>query len=82
MIKQTLFTGWHFMRWIRLGLGLFLTITALQSNDALAGIMGGFLLLQAVTNVGCCGPAGCVVQNNKVNTEDLQEVEFEEVKSK
>jgi hypothetical protein len=82
MIKQTLFTGWHLMRWVRLALGLFLTVTALQSHDALSGILGGFLLLQAFTNVGCFGPAGCSVPNTKVNLDEVKEVEFEEIKSK
>ena len=82
MIKQTLFTGWHFMRWLRLGLGIFIAIQAFQSYDALLGILAAFFLFQAITNTGCCSATGCVVPSTKSNPHKIEDVEFEEVKSK
>ena len=35
MIKQTLFTGWNTMRWIRLALGIFIAIQAIQMHDTI-----------------------------------------------
>ena len=81
-IKQTLFTNWHFMRWLRLGLGIFITIQAIQHHDTLSGFIAAFFLFQAVTNTGCCGAGGCSVPTRKNNTDKVQEIEFEEVKEK
>ena len=61
MIKQTLFTGWHFMRWLRLGIGIFIAIQAIQMQDPLSGFIAAFFLFQAATNTGCCGAGGCAV---------------------
>ena len=50
MIKQTLFTGWNFMRWLRMGLGVFIAIQAIHTQDTLSGFIATFFLFQAVTN--------------------------------
>jgi hypothetical protein len=58
-IKQTLFTGWHFMRWLRLAFGIFSIIQAIEMHDSLIGAIGGFFLFTAVINTGCCSAGGC-----------------------
>ncbi len=80
MIKQTLLTGWDFMRWFRLGLGVFIAIQAVQTKDSLSGAIAAFLLFQAVTNTGCCGASGCAAPIIKDKTDQTEEVKFEEVK--
>jgi len=80
MIKEMLFTGWNFMRWLRLGVGLYLLFNAWQSTDMMAGFFGAFFLLQAATNTGCCGASGCAVPATKQAKSVTEEVEFEEVK--
>jgi hypothetical protein len=82
MIKQTLFTGWHFMRWLRLGLGIFIAIQAIQNHDLLSGFIAAFFLFQAVANVGCCGAGSCAVPVTKKNQDKIEKIEFEEVKTK
>lgn len=82
MIKQTLFTGWHFMRWLRLGLGVFIAIQAIQTHDTLAGFIAAFFLFQAVTNTGCCGSNGCAVPTPKNDNDEMEDVKFEEIKTK
>ena len=79
-IKQTLFTGWHLMRWLRLGLGVFISVQAIQNHDPLSGILAAFFLFQAATNTGCCGANGCAVPVSKDTSEKTVDVEFEEVK--
>jgi hypothetical protein len=79
-IKDVLFTNWHFMRWLRLGLGLFMGFQAIQVYDPLAGFIAFFFLYQAATNTGCCGAGVCAVPRSSVKT-DKTEVEFEEIKS-
>lgn len=81
-IRQTLFTGWHFMRWLRLGFGIFFAVHAIQTHDTLAGFVSAFFLFTAVTNTGCCGAKGCAAPTNKSNTDKLEETTFEEIKSK
>lgn len=74
-----LLTGWHFMRWLRLALGLFIAVQAVQMHDGLAGMIAVFLLFQVVTNTGCCGAQGCAVPMNNNKPVKIDEVDFEEV---
>jgi len=67
-IKQTLFTDWHFMRWLRLGLGIVAAVQAIIFHDTLLGFLSAFLLFQTVTNTGCCGAGACAVPKQKMGT--------------
>ena len=82
MIRQTLFSGWHFMRWLRLGLGVFMAIIAIQTHDTLLGFFSAFFLFQAVANIGCNGTGSCSVPVTKNKSGEIEEVEFEEIKTK
>lgn len=82
MIKQTIFTGWHFMRWIRLGLGIIFVVYAIRMHDTLSGFMAAIFLFQAVTNTGCCGVNSCTVPTAKTHSANPEEIEFEEIKEK
>lgn len=65
MIKQTLLTGWNFVRWLRLGLGMLLAVQAYHMHDTLSGLLAGFFVFQAVTNTGCCAGGNCAVPQDK-----------------
>jgi hypothetical protein len=80
MDKQTLLTNWNFMRFLRLGIGIYLAIQAIDTQSAFAGVVAVFFLFQAVTNTGCCGSNGCAVPIKKSNTYKTEEVDFEEIK--
>jgi hypothetical protein len=60
-MKQLLLQNWHLMRWIRLIIGLGLIIQGFWMFDWIAGIIGGLFLVQAISNTGCCGSAGCAL---------------------
>lgn len=45
--------SWSISRVIRLGLGLFFFIPAIQEVDYFAMMLGGVLLYQAIANTGC-----------------------------
>lgn len=79
MTQKTLLTNWHFMRWLRLGMGLYAAVVALQLHDPLSGFIAALFLFQAVTNTGCCGAGGCAVPNSKMSSTE-KEINFEEVK--
>ncbi len=82
MIKQTLFTGWHLMRWLRLILGVFIAIQAIENHDTLSGFIAAFFLYQAVTNTGCCGVNNCAVPTKANEKQEIEDVAFEEIKIK
>ncbi len=82
MIKETLFTGWNWVRWFRLGLGITIAFQAVETHDALAGVLSAFLLFQAISNTGCCGVNACDLKSNNKQSEQLDDVVFEEVKIK
>lgn len=79
---QTILTGWHPMRWLRLIIGTLIAIQAIQMHDPLAGLISAFFLYQAVFNAGCCGTSACAVSKSDSNSSNIEEVEFEEIKTK
>jgi len=78
-IKQTLFTGWNFMRLIRLGFGVFFAVQAFQTHDTLVGFVAAFFLLTSIFNVGCCGSGGCYTAVNKNRKDNAEEISFDEI---
>ena len=80
MTKETLITDWNFMRILRLGLGIYIAIQAVETHSILSGIFAGFFIFQAVTNTGCCGSNGCAVPIKKNNSDKSEEIEYEEIK--
>ena len=79
-IKQTLFTGWHFMRWLRLAFGIFFTVQAIQTPDTLSVIAAAFFLLTALTNMGCCGAGTCATPRNRNNSKSSEDIPFKAIK--
>ncbi len=83
MIQQTLFTDWHFMRWLRLGLGIFLAIQAFEMHDTFSGFIAAFFLFQAITNTGCCGSKSCTTTSSPTDathTQDIiDDIKYEEI---
>jgi hypothetical protein len=63
-LKQQLFTGWHFMRWLRLVMGIGVIAQAFWTKDAFIGIIGAFFVYQSLSGTGCCGMNGCTISPN------------------
>ena len=81
-IKQTLFTGWHLMRWLRLVFGIIFMVQAIEMHDMMVGLIAGFFLVTAITNIGCCGAGRCAAPITKDEVNIHKEISYEEVKSK
>ena len=81
-IKETLFTNWHFMRWLRLVFGIIFIVQAIQMHDMMVGAIAGFFLVTAITNTGCCGARGCATPTRKATDESTDEISYEEIKNK
>jgi hypothetical protein len=56
---ERILKGWNFVRLIRLGLGVFITVQSVMSREWILGFAGIFLTATALFNVGCCGIYGC-----------------------
>jgi hypothetical protein len=80
MDKETLFKNWNFMRFLRLGLGIYIAVQAVETLSIFSGVVAVFFLFQAITNTGCCGTNNCSVPINKNNSDKTEEIEFEEIK--
>ena len=80
MIRETLLTDWNLMRIIRLGLGIYIAVQAVETQSMISMIFAIFFLFQALTNTGCCATTGCNQAINKM--ENTNEIEFSEVKNK
>jgi hypothetical protein len=39
---HTFFTGWHFMRWLRLAIGIYAIGQAILMHDRMIGFLGAF----------------------------------------
>lgn len=64
-MKQLIFSGWHLVRWLRLGLGILLITGGIVKADIVAGSLGGLLAFQALLNLGCAGGSCAVDYTSK-----------------
>lgn len=81
VIKQRLLTNWHLMRIMRLAIGVWMLVMAVQTRDWVVGMFSAFFLYQAVTDTGCCGSKGCYAPPVDNKSKPLtEEVEYEEIK--
>lgn len=80
MDKETILQNWNFMRWLRLALGIYIAVQAVETLSIFSGVVAAFFIFQAITNTGCCGSDGCAVPAKKNNSHKTEEVEFEEIK--
>lgn len=80
MDKETILHNWNFMRLLRLGLGIYIAVQAIETLSILSGVVAVFFLFQAITNTACCGSNGCAVPIKKSNPDKTEAVEFEEIK--
>ncbi len=77
---ETVLKNWDFMRFLRLGIGLWLAYSAITEHQPIIGAMAGLFILQALLNMGC-GSGGCNVASGKKNiTSKPEDITFEEVK--
>ena len=79
MIKAVL-NGWSIMRGLRLAIALMILVQSIIQKDLTLGVVAGFLLLTAITNVGCCGSHGCSV--NFSNRKKEKQIVYEELDNK
>ncbi|MGA0558411.1 hypothetical protein ACO2Q8_17250 [Larkinella sp. VNQ87] len=57
-MTKLLLTNWHWMRWLRLGIGLYLVFETVRTPNWPLGLLAAFFVVQALTNTGC-GTRAC-----------------------
>ena len=75
---KNIFSQWHFMRFIRLAMGLYLIFEVVATKQWFLGIFALLFLVQAVFNIGCCGANGCGVSPKK-SKNAAEPLDYEEV---
>lgn len=76
-MKQIMY-NWNFMRWMRLGLGIAITVQSIYVHETAMIAMGILFTGMAVFNIGCCTAGGCAVPVRK-KSETTKDIEYEEV---
>lgn len=77
---KTLLQGWHFMRILRVLLGVIIIVQGITAKDSSFILIGGLLAAMGFFNIGC-GPAGCGIPNRPINkSSTANDIEFEELK--
>ncbi|ATL48851.1 hypothetical protein COR50_17705 [Chitinophaga caeni] len=72
--------NWTLMKWIRLVLGAALLIEGLRAHDVWIGVMGGFLLVMTLANVGCCSMGACSTPRRNTSGKRNENIDYEELK--
>lgn len=78
-MKQAIFSNWNFMRFLRLGLGIFIIVQSVIVKDWTMGILGLLFTIMPIFNIGCCGVGGCATAPPKRNSEATKDINYEEV---
>jgi len=81
MIIKRILLGWNLIRGLRLLIGAYFTVQAIETQEIFSGVIAAFFLYQAITNTGCCGANACAVPNLKNNADKPKEVELIEIES-
>lgn len=78
-MKNLTFGQWSLFRIIRLVFGIAIIIQGVVSREIL--LIGAGILISgmALLNIGCCGPAGCIIPPDKSRKLKQEQVTYEEV---
>lgn len=77
-MKRSILNNWNFLRFIRLVMGVVITVQAILMKEIMVGVAGLLLTCMAVFNIGCCGAGGCNVPTRKTS-QTTKEISYEEV---
>lgn len=58
-MKETVFSNWTGVRFLRLGLGIAILVQGFLAKDAVLSLLGLLFSGMAVFNLGCCGAGNC-----------------------
>jgi len=76
---QAILSNWNFMKFLRLGLGIFIIVQAVIAKDGTMGFLGTMFTLMPVFNIGCCGTGCCAIAPPKRTSETTKDITYEEL---
>lgn len=71
---KTILNNWSIMRILRFLLAIAAVTQAVVQKDIIIGLLGVFLLVTALLNIGYCGSSGCsadLTNRKKVNYDKM-----------
>ncbi len=78
---DSIFTHWHWIRFLRLLLGLSIVAQGLQWSRWSFIVAGIILTILPVLNIGCCSTGGCHTSpREKGKQKSMDDVMYEEIK--
>lgn len=72
-------SNWNFMRVMRLGLGIAITVQSALAHETIMTAIGLLFTSMAIFNIGCCGVGACSTPVRKSN-QPLNDIDYEEVR--
>jgi len=76
---NNLFKKWNFVRMLRLAMGIFLMVEAIQSGMWLLAAIGAIFASMPLLNIGCCSTGNCSIPTRDSKSSN-DEVHYEEIK--
>lgn len=77
-MKDLIFKNWNLIRFVRLGIGLFIVVQAVISANILIGLAGLLFTSMAVFNAGCSSAGTCTPSRAR-NRNVSKDITYEEV---
>ena len=76
-----LLKNWDFMRFLRLGIGLWIGYSAISEQQIILGAMAGLFIIQALLNIGCAsGTCSTLPSARRPMSHKIKNTTFEEIK--
>lgn len=77
-MKERILTGWTFQRALFILMGAFIIIQAVQSNEWMGILLGGYFASMGIFGFGCA--AGACNYGSPVDKKTNEKIEFTEIK--
>jgi len=81
-LKERILTGWTLTRALYVALGLYVVINSSMNRQWMGVVLGVYFASMGVFSFGCAAGNCYPAPRQPVSKNDIQEVEFEEVKEK
>jgi len=85
-MKERILTNWTFMRALYLVMGVAVIVQSVMSQQWFGVVFGGYFASMGLFAFGCaagnCFGGNCATEPKQQSTSAIQDVDFEEVKTK
>lgn len=71
--------NWNFVRFLRLLMGIAIIVQGIQIKEYAISLLGAWLTIMAIANVGCCGVNSCNTNYTTNKNATNKSAEYEEI---